>query len=109
MGGNCHRHLGPDMILLQFFTFYDINIAIKFCDLFLPYIMFLILGVSAAILVRYICSDFLSNFCCDAREERGVAPYCGLQKQCYQSRYMYQNKIEIVILNKYLKYLALLY
>ena len=41
----------------------------------------------------FLDSDFLSNFPCDAKEERGLAPSCGLQKQCYQNRQMYQNKI----------------
>ena len=37
-----------------------------------------------------------SNFRCDAREERGVVPSCGLLKQCNASKRMYRNKIKII-------------
>ena len=40
-----------------------------------------------------IDSDFLSSL-------QGLVPSCGLQKQCFQSRRMYQNKIKMNLLNK---------
>ena len=75
----------------------------KYCDSIMRYIVIYISHILRSVYWEslpsswhgtfFLDSDFLSNFHCDAKEERGLAPSCGLQKQCYQNRQMYQNKI----------------